>query len=191
MKIKILFTLSIILITLLFLTGCTSTNQDDTATDEPTNFDPTSGTMTMKQLYEDININTTVDSYTKTFDSLSQNDTLILIDEIADIRYSGSDNFTEFTFSWTDNSGGTSEQRNLYFRFQGNIVEDYNINDTVSITVHIKEVQISTYNISYTLELFEEQWTNEKIFKEIVKEPTLINKGLQPMDASIIQKITI
>jgi len=191
MKIKILSILSIILITLLFITGCTTMQQDDTTNEELTNTFPTTGTMSMKEFYQDINITSTVDSYTKTFDSLDQNDTLILIDSISDIKYSGMDNFTEFTFSFTDDSDGGTETKNLYFRFHGNIVQDFNIDDTVSITVHIKEVQITNYNISYTLDLFEEQWIAEKIFKEKVKDPTLINEGLQPMDSSIIKKIII
>ena len=160
MKKGILIIVTICLMLVLFISGCTE--QDNSGTDN--NNGGTTGntyTMTARELNEDMTMSLG-DPVTIAYDSLEDGDTVIIHDTIASVYYNSETDRTTVTFSWTDEEMTTA----LNLPFEGDISASYQSGDEVKITVTIKHVTFSytfeEVTLNYDIEIFEEQWTTKE-----------------------------
>lgn len=147
------------------LSGCT----------QPKNGGPKTVTMTAQELMSDFKIDTDwKTSFSMLYNSLDDNDTLIIQDNITNIHYDPLENATKVTFSITQGSG-TGEYSPW---FEGNITGSYAIGDQVKITGCIKHVTFSNATLHIDLELYEEQWESVDYFFTYVSSEL---NGFKPM----------
>ena len=143
-------------------------------------------TMTTREYYEDQETDFDWTSYyTQLQNSLEDGDTLNIQDTVSLIKYWFEDDKTSITFTWQEGYNATS----ISFYFEGNITNEFNVDDEVKITVNIKHVTFSAIGYDWDMDLFEEQWVSEEYFSSHVDHWTNFENGLKPMSQSVIEKI--
>jgi hypothetical protein len=124
-------------------------------------------TMTAKEHLDDIETIYATDEITKNFNSLDEGDTLIIQDTILNINYDDATDRTIIVFVSTE--GDLSDS--MKFEFEGKLTDSFYNDEQVRITVKIKHVVFSYQNISYDMELYEEQWVSEEYFNSYRYKP--------------------
>lgn len=144
-------------ITAIFICGCSEQNNNTGKT----------VTMTAKEHLEDIETIYGTDEITTNFNSLDEGDTLIIQDTILNINYDDAADRTIIVFVSTE--GELSDS--MKFEFEGKLTDSFYNDEQVRITVKIKHVVFSYQNISYDMELYEEQWVSEEYFNSYRYKP--------------------
>ena len=144
-------------ITAIFICGC---SEQDNNTGKTV-------TMTAKEHLEDIETIYAPDEITTNFNSLDEGDTLIIQDTILNINYDDAADRTIIVFVSTE--GELSDS--MKFEFEGKLTDSFYNDEQVRITVKIKHVVFSYQNISYDMELYEEQWVSEEYFNSYRYKP--------------------
>jgi len=119
------------------------------------------------------------------YPEFEEEDCIIIHDKISLIQYYPDDQYTTVCFSWYQDQ---YTKTHVYYHFEGNITDTYKEGDTVEITLHLKHIELETTNMSYSLDVFEEQWESEQYFVENVQY-ILIDNGLKHMDLDTITKV--
>jgi len=161
----------------LFISGCTQQNNKG-------NEGSTTGktlTMTAKELFNDTDLNISVNGFTMNFKSLEDGDTLILQDAITNISYNSTTNTTTVEFEWT-NGIATNTLKPV---FEGNITDSYKVGDQVKITEKIKKVTFTYQTAAFDMELFADQWESQDYF---ISNAGSSLGGLKPLPQSSIVK---
>ena len=172
----------IILMLVIFVSGCT--DSDDSKDEESDNGGTTGNTYTMtaKEFNDDMIMDKDWNTYeTMDYISLEGGDTLIIQDTIAEILYNPVTDSTTVTFEWIE--GEVTASLNL--QFEGNITGSYQVGYEVKVTVKIKHVtftfEVGEMLIDYDIEIFEEQWTTQ--------EDYVYSGGRSPLPSTSIEKI--
>lgn len=183
MKKQLLIVGIILVLLVVGLSGCTDNSGNGVAK---------TVTMTAKELQDDINGNTDVQTFLIIgYNSVDDGDTLIIQDIISETRYNSEVGATELVFPYDfsyDSEGFTDVLYSSYvtFWFEGDITSNYVVGDEVKITVIIKRVSFSYSTFDYDLELFDEQWESEEYFVSHISSDT---KGFKPMPQSTIELV--
>ena len=145
-------------ITTIFICGCTEQNNNTTGK---------TVTMNAKEHLDDIETIYDNDKITTNFKSLDEGDTLEIQDTIFNINYDDTIDRTIILFVSTEGDSSNS----MKFEFEGKMTDSFFNDEQVKITVKIKHVIFSYQNISYDMELFEEQWVSKEYFNSYRYKP--------------------
>jgi hypothetical protein len=141
--------------------------------------------MTAREHYEDRRVVIYFSNIRIFYNISNDGDTIIIQDYISNISYDEISNTTTISFKWDDY--GTI--RLLYFLFEGDITNIFNIGDNVNITVTLKRVTFSYEGVNYDLELYAESWENQDYFEGNFINPSDIYQSLKPLSSDLIEKI--
>lgn len=181
------------LIVAVVLAGCIGNNDNvDSDLDNSNNFDkkPKSVTMNIYEYGEDQKFDIDISSYFTLYQqSVDEGDTLLIKDNISSITYDSFRNQTNITICHYIEESGEYKGFCETFRFQGNLTNEYQKNDLIMINVTIKHVVFSDGGFKYDLEIYNEQWVDEKYFNTRVDEFLDYQNGFKPMSPKIIIKI--
>lgn len=119
------------------------------------------------------------------YNNTNDGDIIIIQDYISNIFYDDISNTTTVSFNWDDNGN----IRSLYFLFEGDITNKYNLGDFVNISVTLKRVTFLYKNISYDLEIYAENWESQDYFESNLISPLDISRSLKPLTSDLIEKI--
>lgn len=139
-------------------------------------------TMTAKEHNNDIAIDSNiVDGYKLLYRSLEDGDNLVIRDIIGSISYHPDVDATKIVFEWIEN------EKNDYLEvfIKGDITNEFSKEDEVEISVTIKYVDFIFNGYRFEMEIYDEQWENEKYFSENVGT---ILMGFKPLPFSVISK---
>lgn len=133
MKGKLLSVVIIVLLSTIVFSGCNEKSNSE-------NNGKTTTTLTALETFQDIA--TSFDNCTmKNYKSFNDGDVITIRDIISEISY------VDYKVpSYTEVTLPVSEIVGLYFLFEGDITTDYNIDDTVQISFHIKHVNFTIYD---------------------------------------------
>lgn len=154
---------------LIFICGCTEQNNNN-------GIDEVKITMSPKEHFNDKETIQGSDNITINYKSVDDGDKLAIQDTIFKISYDYIYNKTIVLFVW----GEEDESDSMFFEFEGNITDSFFIGDQVKITVKIKHVIFSYQDVTYDMELYEEQWVSEEYYN---------SNRYKPLPVSCIVKI--
>jgi len=165
----------------------TCTNATATITVNKESSEPLDGvTMTIKEYLDDqMEEYDWSDYYTRLQETLDDGDTLNIQDYISQINYISEDDKTSITFCHQEGYSSYCDS----FYFEGDITDQYEKDDEVRITAHIKHVTFSDSGFDYDMEIFEEQWESVSYFNSRVNHFTEYQDGLKAMSSSVIEKL--
>ena len=105
--------------------------------------------------------------------SLEDGDKFYFIDTIDIVSYNEEENYTHLVFNFLLDP---YTMPHWYFKFEGDLTDEYSVDDRVRITLHIKHVDIDIPNPWYPyygpptfnldIEMYEENWIDEDYFLE-------------------------
>ena len=177
------------LVTIASLCGCTEKPEDGGA-----NTGYKTVTMSAQELLEDRRYYTSVSGGVWTskvdYKSLEKGDTLIIIDEISDIKPNSDGTTITFDVNYTFSSSNATFTE-LDFIFEGDLTNTYTLGDTVEILLTVDHTTYTneTKGMSTDMEVFKEGW-NQTYFENLINSFFNTNLNYQIFPSIVIRKIT-
>ena len=166
----------LVLTLVLFLSGCTEENSNSAGAKTVT--------MTAKEMSDDVTWDGSQSSLTIGYNTLNEGDTLIVEDTISNVEYNSTNDWTKIRFE-IGNESSSEGLTTVMFYIQGNQTSSYQSGNKVRITNKIKHVQFTNDQVSYDIELLEDQWESEEYFVTHM----MTGNYLKPLPSSAIEKI--
>lgn len=168
-----LIILLIILIGIFLISGCAENNNENNTNELYTK----TVYMDAQELVDDFIFTTKISGgkmqWIYNYKTLNEGDTLILTDQICNITYqSFMYNATIIHFDVENYSKMGVNASEVSFFFEGNLIDEYFIGDTVTIIVTIKHIIYTneTNGMSLDMEVFEENWDEDNFIQNFFSQ---------------------